>query len=139
MVLLAGKRRIPAREGEGLELRLLSAREALEARREAEELARDGTERALCSNACLLSRALERDGEPLFASGREALEGLSAQQIASLAGQWADFDRAEDPGPEEGERTDALEKAWSTRLRRAWSGVCSGRSRRSPPRRGPER
>ena len=43
----------------GLELRLLSALEAMEARREGLELAEDGLERALCSNACLLARALE--------------------------------------------------------------------------------
>ena len=139
MVLLAGRERISPREGQGLELRLLSARELLEARREAEALSADGGETALCANACILARALEREGAPIFQSGREALEGLSVQQIASLAGQWAAFDREEDPGPEEGERTEVLKKAWSTRLKRAWSGVCSARSRRSPPRQGPGR
>ena len=44
--LLGGARR--KRLGDGLELRLLSAREVLEARREAEGLSRDGAERALC-------------------------------------------------------------------------------------------
>ena len=47
--LLGGARR--KRLGHGLELRLLSAREVLEARREAEGLSRDGAERALCANA----------------------------------------------------------------------------------------
>ena len=42
-----------------MELRLLSALEILEARREAAQLAESQGERALCSNACLLARALE--------------------------------------------------------------------------------
>ena len=49
---------------DGRELRLLSALEVLEARREAEGLARGEAEAALCANACLLARALERDGKP---------------------------------------------------------------------------
>ena len=44
----------------GMDLRLLSALEGLQARREAGELACEDRERALCSNACLLARALER-------------------------------------------------------------------------------
>ena len=55
-VLAAGAERLAL--AEGYSLRLLSARETLEARREAEVLARDGRERALCGNACLLARAL---------------------------------------------------------------------------------
>ena len=49
---------------DGRELRLLSALEVLEARREAEGLARGEAEAALCANACLLARALERGGAP---------------------------------------------------------------------------
>ena len=45
--------------GNGMELRLLSALEVLQARREAAGLVREDRERALCSNACLLARALE--------------------------------------------------------------------------------
>ena len=52
-----------------MELRLLSALEILEARREAAQLAESQGERALCSNACLLARALERGGQPVFADG----------------------------------------------------------------------
>ena len=47
---------------DGRELRLLSALEVLEARREAEGLARGEAEAALCANACLLARALQRFG-----------------------------------------------------------------------------
>ena len=131
--LLGGARR--KRLGHGLELRLLSAREVLEARREAENLSRDGAERALCANACLLARALERNGRPMYGDGQEVLEGLTPGRIEALAGQWAAFHREENPSPEDGaERVEALKKAWSTRLRRAFAGVCSGVWGRSPRR-----
>ena len=55
--ILAARDRIPL--DNGMELRLLSALEMLQARREAAELAGEERERALCSNACLLARALE--------------------------------------------------------------------------------
>ena len=63
----------------GMDLRLLSALEVLQARREAGELARSDRERALCSNACLLARALERTGDhsPVFDSGEAVLAGLT--------------------------------------------------------------
>ena len=111
---------------DGRELRLLSALEVLEARREAEGLARGEAEAALCANACLLARALERGGQPVFADGGAALAGLSAREIGALAGRWAAFDRAENPSPEDGEeRLEGLKKAWSTRPMSAFAGVCS--------------
>ena len=139
MVLLAGRDKIPAKEGQGLELRMLSAREALEARREAGSMAAgpDAPERALCSNACLLARALLRDGTPPFQSGSQVLECLSVEQIASLARQWADFSRLENPGLYDNERTQQLKKASSTRQTPASSGACSGPSTPSPQRSGP--
>ena len=70
----------------------------LEARREAEELALEERERPLCSNACLLSRALEtQDGEAVFASGRQVLSGLRIEEIAALADTWSRFNQAENP------------------------------------------
>ena len=124
----------------GMDLRLLSALEVLQARREAEELARSDRERALCANACLLARALERGGEPVFSTGGAVLEGLSVEQIASLSRQWSAFNRRENPSPEEGEpEVHDLKKAWSTRLMRAFSGACSGLLGRCPPSRGPGR
>ena len=80
---LFGPARVKTRWGG---LRLLSAREVLEARREGDRLTQDGRERALCRNACLIARALERRGKAVFGSGREALERLTAGQIAHLAG-----------------------------------------------------
>lgn len=80
----------------GMRLRLLSALEVLQARREAEELAQSEGERALCSNACLLARALETgEGEAVFSGGREVLSGLRVEEIASLAGIWSRFNREE--------------------------------------------
>ena len=137
-VLLGGRRRTKA--GNGMELRLLSALELLEAGREAEGLARREEEKALCANACLLARALERDGKPVFPDGEAVLKGLSAGEIGALAKMWSGLNRTENPSPEDGEeRVEALKKAWSTRLRRAFAGVCSKRSGLSPLRRGQRR
>lgn len=137
-VLLGGRRELPL--GGGRRLRLLSAMEVLEARREAEELGGEALERALCANACLLARALERDGAPVFEDGRAVLEGLTPREIEDLARTWDQFRRAEDPAPTDDEaRVDALKKAWSTRLMGAFSGVCSRLLGRCPPRRGPGR
>lgn len=99
--ILAGQDRISL--GDGLDLRLLSALEVLQARREAAGLAGEGQERALCSNACLLARALElSEGHtPVFDSGRAVLAGLTAEEIQALAGRWSAFRRESDPGLED--------------------------------------
>ena len=91
-----------------MRLRLLSALEVLQARREAEELAQAPRERALCSNACLLSRALETaEGRPVFSGGEAVLAGLRVEEIATLAKTWSQFNREENPpltmGQEEAE------------------------------------
>ena len=104
--LRAGAERLDL--GEGRALRLLSAQETLEARREGALLAKDGTERALCANAALLTRALVgAEDASLYESGSAVLQALTAQEIGRLARIWAKFDRAENPTPsteEEGER-----------------------------------
>ena len=109
----------------GWSLQLLSAWEELECRREGEELAKEERDGALCANACLLARALRKDKSPLFESGAEVLEKLTAGQIAYFAGLWAAFDRECDPGPWDMEAADEAKKGWSTRLMNAFSGVCS--------------
>lgn len=103
--MLAGKERLCL--GNGFDLRLLSALEVLQARREGSELAEDGRELALCSNACLLARALERseDQTPVFSDGKAVLAGMTAEEIARLAGRWSGFRQENDPGldlPEDG-------------------------------------
>lgn len=84
----------------GMDLRLLSALEVLQARREAAELTEGDKERALCSNACLLARALERteDHTPVFRDGRAVLAGLTVEEIGALSLRWAEFRRESDPG-----------------------------------------
>lgn len=96
--ILAGQDRLPLKNG--MELRLLSALEVLQARREAGELAQEDRERALCSNACLLARALEQaeDHTPVFADGRAVLSTLTVEEIAALAGRWARFREENNPG-----------------------------------------
>ena len=96
--ILAGRDRISLNNG--MDLRLLSALEVLQARREAAELAGEERERALCSNACLLARALEHseDHSPVFSGGAEVLSGLTVEEIAALAGRWDAFRRESDPG-----------------------------------------
>lgn len=96
--ILAGQDRLPLNNG--MELRLLSALEVLQARREAGELAQEDRERALCSNACLLARALEQaeDHTPVFADSRAVLAALTVEEIAALAGRWARFRQENNPG-----------------------------------------
>ena len=135
---LAGPKEMETEDGETL--RLLTAMEVLQARREAEELAQEDRERALCANACLLARALERDGQPVFPSGRAVLEGLRVEEIVRLSQAWGEFNRRYNPSPQDcpGE-VEPLKKDWSTRLISAFNGVCSGLLGRCPQRRGPGR
>ena len=113
-------------KADGGELRLLSAREVLEARREGDSLTEDGRERALCRNACLIARALERNGEAVFADGRAVLDALRVEDIARLADRWAQFNREWNPSATDGEQEiRRRKKAWSTRVMSAFSGACS--------------
>lgn len=112
--------------GGGMELRLLSALEVLQARREAEELSRQEGEPALCANACLLARALERSEtrQPVFASGQEVLSGMTVEEIAALAGRWDAFCRRNDPGLDLGR--EELEEAKKTPCRRTGAAALAG-------------
>ena len=69
----------------GVQLRLLTAQEVLEARREATALAGEDRDRALCSNACLVARAVVRRGRPVYGSGEEVLHRLTVGQVETLA------------------------------------------------------
>ena len=72
------------------------------------------------------SRVVIRNGVPVFCSGTEVLEKMRVEEIAELSRRWAQFNRRENPSPEdERERVDELKKAWSTRLMSALSGACS--------------
>ena len=94
--MLAGRDRMDL--DNGMRLRLLSALEVLQARREADSLCQEEWERAVCANACLLARALEtREGEPVFESGQAVLAELRVEEISALARTWSQFNREENP------------------------------------------
>ena len=92
--------------GNGMVLRLLSAGELLEARRQARALAQSPLEQPLCSNACLVARALEVEGEerPFFRDAQQVLECLTAEEIEALAMHWDTFRRGSLPGVRQEER-----------------------------------
>ena len=62
-------------------LRILSARELLESKGEAEKNCRDPEALGLWRNACILSRAYCRGGSRVFPHGEAVLEHLSAEEI----------------------------------------------------------
>lgn len=121
--ILAGRDRISLENG--MELRLLSALEVLQARREAAELSQGERERALCSNACLLARALEKceDHSPVFSDGRAVLAELTAEEIAALSARWDAFSRSVNPGMDLSE--EELEQVKKNSVRTRESG-CGG-------------
>ena len=82
-----GTRRTAVEGRPGLTLRVLSAWEALEARREGRAMEETGREAALCANACLLARALERKGEAVFSDGEAVLRALTVAEIAKIMGK----------------------------------------------------
>lgn len=128
-----GRMELPGEET----LRVLTAMEVLQARREAAELSGGEREQALCSNACLLARALERDGKPVYPSGRAVLEQMRVEEIARLAGLWAEFNRNFNPSVREGqEALEPIKKGWGTRLTSAFNGACSAIFGRCPRRNG---
>ena len=122
--ILAGRDRLSL--DDGFDLRLLSALETLQARREGMELAGDDRELALCSNACLLARALERseDRKPVFSDGQAVLAGLTAEEIAALAARWSRFSRENDPGL--GLSEEALEEVKKNSVTAPASGCAGG-------------
>ncbi len=122
--ILAGRDRLSL--DDGFDLRLLSALETLQARREGMELAGDDRELALCSNACLLARALERseDRKPVFSDGQAVLAGLTAEEIAALAARWSRFSRENDPGLDLSE--EALEEVKKNSVTAPASGFAGG-------------
>ena len=137
MAAWLGQERVQVPEGE---LRLLSAWEVLDARREGDALAGEGGGRTLCRNACLIARALERKGRPVFSDGRAALDGLRVEDISRLADAWVALNREANPSPLDGEEEiQRRKKGWSTRLTRAFSGACSGCLARFPRRTGRRR
>lgn len=103
--LLAGEKRL---ERKGYQLRILSAWELLQARREAEELEDVPETAGLRHNAGVLCRAVVQGGLPVFASARELLQHWSAEQIAGEMAAYREFAKRVAPDCEDGQETEAL-------------------------------
>lgn len=97
----AVRRHCPVPEGE---LRLLGVWEIPELYYEGRELARMGKDPALCSNACLIARVLEREGAPVYADGQAVLNAMSPEKIGELADRWGAFNRSCNPSATLGEK-----------------------------------
>lgn len=96
LTLAGGLTALPLADGAALVL--LTSRQVLETKREALALTQEGLDPALCANACLVARALTREGRRVYPTGRAVLESLSPEDIEDLARTWAAFDRRENPG-----------------------------------------
>ena len=120
----------------GLELRVVPAFAVLQARREAMEgCAEDEGALGLWMNACLLSRAVYREGVRAFASGEAVLQAVSAETVEDWTKAYAELCREENPAcsAENAERArEALQDAEFERLKwrvlRAF-GVLPGEAR----------
>lgn len=88
--------RRPVTKAGKLELRLVSAYDAARAEREAASYGGEGLECAVYRNACLLAKALYRDGERMFPDGMAAAKALPAETIACWMRAYSDLCRAED-------------------------------------------
>ena len=82
----------------GLELRVVPAFAVLQARREAMGLsAEDAAALGLWMNACLLSRAVYKDGVRAFLSGEAVLQAVSAETVENWTKEYAELCREENP------------------------------------------
>ena len=81
----------------GYEMRLLTARELLEARQEADAMEGSPEGRGLRSNACLLSRSLLREGVRAFSGGAAVLEAWSAEAIGAAMERYDAMAELADP------------------------------------------
>lgn len=87
-------------EGQPLRLVPPKAAQILEAKAEALRMEPAEEARVLCSNACLLARALLREDGPAFGNGTQVLKALTPAQIEALSQRLARLCQAETPGVE---------------------------------------
>lgn len=84
--------------GDGLELRVVPAYEVLQSRREAmDACGEDEQTLGLWMNACLLARAIYRDGARAFSGGEALMRAASAEQIERWTEEYAALCREENP------------------------------------------
>ncbi len=86
--------------GQPLRLAPPAAAAILEARAEALRMAPKEDARVLCSNACLLARAVLREEGPAFRDGAQVLEELTPGEIEFLSDRLARLCQEGDPGVE---------------------------------------
>lgn len=79
-----------------VELHLLSAYDAALAAREAAAYGQDGELAAVMDAACLLAKAMYRNGAPMFPDGLTAAKALPAQALLCWARAYDTLSRAED-------------------------------------------
>lgn len=90
----SGKRRLE----DGWELRVVSAFAVLQARREAlERSAQDDGALGLWMNACVLARALYKDGQRAFSDGEAVMQAASAEKIERWMQAYAALCREDNP------------------------------------------
>lgn len=118
LTMTAGSRSLPR---QGFQLRLLSARELLEAKAEGEALGDDTGSAGLRHNAAVLSRAAVQGKRRLFDSAGAVLEGWSAEKIADEMSAYRSFSSVREPDWSDEELVERLRKElgqdWEDRLR----------------------
>lgn len=103
----SGRRKLEA----GMELRVASAFEVMQARCEAQQNAADDEAAlGLWMNACLLARAVYRDGARAFSDGKAVLQAVPAQTLTRWTQMYAALCREENPACSE-ENADAAVQA----------------------------
>ena len=86
--------------GQPLRLAPPSAAQVLEAKAEAARMEPEADIRVLCSNACLLARALQTAEGPAFRDGEQVLAELTPAEIEELSRRLGKLCREGDPGVE---------------------------------------
>ena len=106
----SGKRRLE----DGWELRVVPAFAVLQARREAlERSAQDDGALGLWMNACVLARALYKDGQRAFSDGEAVMQAASAEKIERWMQAYAALCREDNPACSEENARLAAQAAWT--------------------------
>lgn len=103
----------------GAELRMISAYELLQAQREAADMDAEEQTEGLLLNACILSRAAEKNGKRLFPDGTAVLQALPAQTIEKWMLRYIEAAQQDDPScrEEQQQRKNALKNDRYERLK----------------------
>ena len=98
--------------GQSVTMRILCAADMLALRHRIASLpGEDDAAHAIAANAQLLAAVLFLDDAPLFASGTEIMDILSAEEINRLTAIYADWNRLDNPSITDTQSADLLKKA----------------------------